>query len=164
MVQSHSTSREGGYLWCIHMCVLEGRKLWRDVYQLCTPVIQEDEIWASLVAQMVKNPPAVQETQVQSLGWEDPLEEGMAVHYSILAWGMPWTEEPGGPQPMGLQDHTRLSDCTTALVWGIPWREEPGGPQSVGSQGHGVAGSQGYRATERPREAVNVLFTCFSSL
>ena len=52
---------------------------------------------------MVKNPPAVQETQVQSLGWEDPLEEGMAVHYSILAWGMPWTEEPGGLQSKGPQ-------------------------------------------------------------
>ena len=57
---------------------------------------------ASLVAQLVKNPPAVQETQVQSLGWEDPLEEGMAVHYSILAWGMPWTEEPGRLQSMRL--------------------------------------------------------------
>ena len=101
MVQSHSTSREGGYLWCIHMCVLEGRKLWRDVYQLCTPVIQEDEIWASLVAQMVKNPPAVQETQVQSLGWEDPLEEGMAVHYSISVWRILWTERPGRLQSIG---------------------------------------------------------------
>ena len=61
---------------------------------------------ASLVAQMVKNPPAMQETQVQSLGWEDPLEEGVAIHYSILAWGIPWREEPGGPQSVGLQDHT----------------------------------------------------------
>ena len=45
---------------------------------------------------MVKNPPAMQETQVQSLGWEDPLEEGMATHSSVLAWEIPWTEEPGG--------------------------------------------------------------------
>ena len=44
----------------------------------------------------VKNPPAVQELQVQSLGWEDPLEDGMATHSSILAWRIPWTEEPGG--------------------------------------------------------------------
>ena len=44
---------------------------------------------------MVKNPPAMQEIQVQSLGWEDPLEEGMATLYSILAWKIPWTEEPG---------------------------------------------------------------------
>ena len=51
---------------------------------------------ASLVAQMVKNLPAMQETQVQSLGQEDPLEKGMATHSSILAWRMSWTEEPGG--------------------------------------------------------------------
>ena len=56
---------------------------------------------ASLVAQMVKTLPAVQETQVQSLGWEDPLEKGMATHSCILAWRMPWTEEPGGLQSMG---------------------------------------------------------------
>ena len=48
------------------------------------------------MAQMVKNPPVMQETWVQSLGWEDPLEEGMATHFSILVWGIPWTEEPGG--------------------------------------------------------------------
>ena len=58
---------------------------------------------ASLVAQMVKNPPARRETWVQSLGWEDPLEEGMATYLIILAWKIPWTEEPGGPQPMGSQ-------------------------------------------------------------
>ena len=51
---------------------------------------------ASLVAQMVKNVPAVWETWVRSLGWEDSLEEGMATHSSILAWRIPWTEEPGG--------------------------------------------------------------------
>ena len=52
--------------------------------------------WASLVAQMVKNLPAVWETWVRSLGWEDPVEEGMATHLSILAWRIPLTEEPGG--------------------------------------------------------------------
>ena len=57
---------------------------------------------ASLVAQMVKNPPAMQETQVQSLGLEDPLEEEVATHSSILAWEIPWTES-GGLQSMGLQ-------------------------------------------------------------
>ena len=51
---------------------------------------------------MVKNPPAMQKTQVQSLGWEDPLEEGMATHSRILAWRVPWTEEPGGLQSLGL--------------------------------------------------------------
>ena len=51
---------------------------------------------ASLVAQMVKNLPAMQETRVQFLGWEDALENEMATHSSILAWRTPWTEEPGG--------------------------------------------------------------------
>ena len=51
----------------------------------------------------VKNPPAVQELQVQSLGWEDPLEDGMATHSSILAWRIPWTEEPGKLQSIGSQ-------------------------------------------------------------
>ena len=50
---------------------------------------------------MVKNPPAMRETWVQSLGWEDPLEKGKATHSSILAWRIPWTEEPGGLQSMG---------------------------------------------------------------
>ena len=59
--------------------------------------------WASLGAQMVKNPPAVQETWVQSLGWEDALEEGMATHSSILVWRIPWTEKPGRLQSIGLQ-------------------------------------------------------------
>ena len=53
------------------------------------------------MAQMVKNLPAVQETQVQSLVWEDPLEEEMATYSSILAWRIPWTEEPGVLQSLG---------------------------------------------------------------
>ena len=57
--------------------------------------------WASLGAQAVKNLPAMQETLVQSLGWEDPLKEGMATHSSVLAWRIPQTEEPGGLQSMG---------------------------------------------------------------
>ena len=59
--------------------------------------------WASLAAQLVKNLPTMQETEVQSLGWEDPLEKGMATHSSILAWRIPWTEEPGELQSMGSQ-------------------------------------------------------------
>ena len=59
--------------------------------------------WAFLVAQTVKNLPAVWETWIQSLGWEDPLEEAMATHSSILPWRIPWTEEPGGLQSMGPQ-------------------------------------------------------------
>ena len=58
---------------------------------------------ASMVAQMVKNPPAMWESWVQSLGWEDPLKKGMATHSSILAWKIPWTEEPSRLQSMGLQ-------------------------------------------------------------
>ena len=60
-------------------------------------------IRASLVPQTVKNLPAIQETQVQSLGREDPLEKEMAAHSSILAWKIPWTEEPGRLQSMGSQ-------------------------------------------------------------
>ena len=56
-----------------------------------------------LVAQMVKRLPTVLETQVQSLGWEDPLEKEMATHSSILAWKIPWTEDPDSLQSMGLQ-------------------------------------------------------------
>ena len=58
---------------------------------------------ASLVTQMVKNLPAMQESQVPSLGQEDPLEKVIATHSSILAWRIPWIEEPGGLQSMGWQ-------------------------------------------------------------
>ena len=61
-------------------------------------------ILASLLGQSVKNLPAMQETWVQFLGWEDALEKEMATHSSILAWKIPWTEEPGGLQSMGLQE------------------------------------------------------------
>ena len=64
-------------------------------------------LWASLVVQ-IKNVPAMQETWVHSLGWEDPLEKGMATHSSVLAWRIPWTEEPGGLQSTGSQSQTRL--------------------------------------------------------
>ena len=59
--------------------------------------------WLSLVAQSVKNLPAMKEIQVQSLLWEDPLKMEMATHANILAWEIPWTEEPGGLHSMGLQ-------------------------------------------------------------
>ena len=60
-------------------------------------------VWASFVAQLVKNLPAVQETWVRSLGWEDPLEKEMGTHSSILAWKISWTQKPGVLQPMGSQ-------------------------------------------------------------
>ena len=66
---------------------------------------------APLVAQMVKNLPAIQETQFPLLGQEDPLEKGVATHSSVLVWRIPWTEEPGGLQSMGLQE----SDTTERL-------------------------------------------------
>ena len=59
---------------------------------------------ASLVAQLVKNLPAMQETWVRFLGQDDPLEKEMATHSSILAWRIPWTEEPGGLQSVGSQE------------------------------------------------------------
>ena len=69
------------------------------------------------MAPMVKNLPAMRETWVQSLGWEDPLEKGMATHSSILTWRIPWTEELGWLQSMGsydlAKDRTQMSDFHT---------------------------------------------------
>ena len=74
--------------------------------------------WESLVAQTVKNLPVMQETQVRSLGREDPLEEGIATHSSIFASRIPWTEEPGGLQSLGLQwvRHNWRSNTSTLLT------------------------------------------------
>ena len=68
---------------------------------------------ASLVAQMGKNLPVMQETWVQSLGQEDPLEKGVATHSRILAWRIPWTEEPGGLQSMG--------SAKSIGIWYLEW-------------------------------------------
>ena len=65
--------------------------------------ISTKTIWASLIAQLVRNLPVVQETQVQFLGWEDLLEKKLATHSSILVWRNPWTEKPGGLQSIGSQ-------------------------------------------------------------
>ena len=87
----------------------DGFKEIASIWRTYTALLFVDSVsigqWAFLVAQTVKNPPAVQETWVGSLGWEDPLEEDMATHYSILAWRTPppGTEEPGGLQSMGSQ-------------------------------------------------------------
>ena len=67
-----------------------GQELSRSIWE------KYRQIRVSQVAQWVKNPPAMQKMQFQSLDWEDPLEEGMATHSSILVWRIPWTEEPGG--------------------------------------------------------------------
>ena len=66
-----------------------------------SPALQADSL--PLATQMIKNPPAMQETQVLSLGWEGPLEKGMAIHHSILAGRIPWTEEPGRLQSVRSQ-------------------------------------------------------------
>ena len=93
---------------------------------LCHPLLQNffftiiyfdiqlgPDLLDSLVAQMVKSLPAMQETWLRSLGWEDPLEKEIATHSSIIAWKIPWTEEPGRLQPTGLQ---RVGhDCVTSL-------------------------------------------------
>ena len=76
-------------------------------------------MWASLVAQSVKNLPAVRETRVRFLSQGDPLEKEMATTSGILAWRIPWTEEPGGLQSMGLQESDttqQLNYCCYALV------------------------------------------------
>ena len=67
-----------------------------------------------------KNLPAMQETQVQSLGWEDPLEKEMATHSSILAWETPWTEGPGGLQSMVLQELDTTQRLTPPVVKNLP--------------------------------------------
>ena len=98
----------------------------------------------------MKNLPIIQETRALSLDPEDPLEKEMAIHSSILAWRIQWTEEPGGLQSMGSQkSQTRLSDFPfsfpfyalekemathpSVLAWRIPGTREPGGLPSMGS-------------------------------
>ena len=73
------------------------------------------------MVQMIKNLPAMQETQVQSLAQEDPLEKEMATHSSILAWRIPWTEEPGGLQSTGSQrvGHDRATSLSLSLSLGL---------------------------------------------
>ena len=95
--------------------------------------------WASLVAQTVRNPPAMWEAWVRSLGWEDSLEEGMAAHSSILAWRTPWTEKPGGLQSTGSQraGHDWVTKQSTALgSLGAeslsPWVSEVSTPEQCG--------------------------------
>ena len=68
------------------------------------------------MAQMLKNLPVMWETWVQSLGWENPMEKGMATHFSILAWGIPWTEETGGLQSMGSKESDTTEGLTLSLA------------------------------------------------
>ena len=77
-------------------------------------------IQASLVAQMAKNLPVMQETWIRSLGWEDTLKKGMVNHSSILAWRIPWTEEPGRLQSMESQ-RVRHNQVTNTIHWDLQW-------------------------------------------
>ena len=83
------------------------------------------DLRVSLLAQRIKHLPAMREIRVRSLGWEDPLEKEMATHSSILAWRIPWTEEPGGLQSTGVaKSRTRLSDFTfTFNFWWLSGKE-----------------------------------------
>ena len=86
---------------CAYLC----KDLWSvylhmdfPCYIICPYLYLLDDIRASLVAQMVKNLPVMQENWIRSFGWEDPLQKGKATHSSILAWRIPWAEDPGGLQ------------------------------------------------------------------
>ena len=114
-----SESSKFTYCWRLALRILSKKitRMWNEcnimvVWTIfCIALIWD---WTSLVAQMVKHLPAVQETRVWSLGWEDPLEKEMATHASTLAWKIPWTEEPGGLQVHGVaKSWTRLSDFTS---------------------------------------------------
>ena len=122
---NHYTIRECAWLKYFHLPVLlagnRGHVLqsWptRDIFECeswgrCHKgMVSFSQIPPSLVARTVKNLPTMRDTQLQSLGQEDPLEKGMATYSSILAWRIPWTEESGGLQSMGSQSlQTQLSD------------------------------------------------------
>ena len=99
-------------------------------------------VHASLVAQQVKKLPAMQETWVRSLGWEDPLEKGKATHSSILAWRIPWTVHGVAKSRTRLSDFTftfhfdalekEMATHSSVLAWRIPGTGEPGGLLSMG--------------------------------
>ena len=95
------------------------------------------------MAQMIKNLPAIQETWLQSLGWEDPLEKGMTTHSSILAWRVLWTEEPGELQSMGSQ---RVRQRCTGTTQREGMGREEGGGFRMGNTGIPVADSFRYLA------------------
>ena len=79
------------FLWCNKYTTLAGMLIVGKAAHVLGQAGCRNSIWASFVAQLVKNPPAVQETWVWSLGWDDPLEKGKITHSSILAWIVPWT-------------------------------------------------------------------------
>ena len=113
---------------CLGLCEAQGLVLMLPPWSLPTLfVTYTNTNQASLLAQMVKNLPAVQETGVWSLGQEDSLQKGMATHSSILAWRIPWTEEPGRLQSMGSHrvkddwatNTLTLNHATRASAWSV---------------------------------------------
>ena len=100
-----------------HVCPLDMKWLCPSSHPFLMPGITclLSPLVVSLVAQMVENPPAMQETRVQSLGREDPLEKGMAIHSSILAWSIPWTEEAGGLYSMRSKESDRTEQLKLSL-------------------------------------------------
>ena len=92
--------------WPLYLEVLGAFGVMNECFIKLGRILTPPQYWTSLVAQTVKSLPDMQETQVQSLGGEDPLEKGTATHSSVLAWRIPWTEEPGGLQSMGFQSWT----------------------------------------------------------
>ena len=106
------------FMWhcpCVHICV-QISPSYNDISHIGLGV-HPTTVWASLVAQIVKNLPAMQETQVWSLSWEDLLEKEMATHYSIVAWRITWTEKPGNVQSIGLQRVGYDWVTNTTTVW-----------------------------------------------
>ena len=108
--------------WCCQTVVLE-KTLESPLDRRKSSLTVLQYSWASLVAQLIKNPPATWETWVQSLGWEDPLEKGKATHSSTLAWRIPWTVQSRGSQRVG-QDWTtfaftsiRRTDAKALILW-----------------------------------------------
>ena len=120
--QMHCAPSSGGKLKCHRICCFEIQPFFlnKPLFGCCIPW-RRDRLPIALFLGVPggsdsKESPAVQETWVQSLGWEDPLEKGMATHSSILAWRIPWTEEPGRLQSMGSQKWVTFTHSSLLLT------------------------------------------------
>ena len=109
-----------GHLGCFHVLDLTNIAAMNTVVHMSFE-LDFSFYRTSLVAQMMKSLPVVQETRVQSLGWEDLLEKEMATHFNTLAWKIPWVEEPGGLQSMGSQSWTQQSYFTFTFTFHFIW-------------------------------------------
>ena len=95
----------------------EGKESRNCLCVICEIIFCSIYLWVSLMAQMVKNPPAMQGTWFQSLGWEDTLEKGIAIHSGILAWRIPWTAKPGGHKDWDMTERLTLSLSTLYSIY-----------------------------------------------